>query len=104
MLPGVASTNKRGVIARVVIGFRDGKGSFEDSYWDQASVLVQLGLLPGTLSVESVRKLQDFALPANGLIRRGGAERTALARRKPRAWTTASYELTLVRLFGPSTA
>jgi carboxymethylenebutenolidase len=43
-------------------------------YWDQASVLVQLGLLePGHLpvaGVETARKVGDPTLPSNELIRR----------------------------------
>jgi len=46
MLPGVAPTNKPVSAAFVVIaGVEDGKISYEHIYWDQASVLVQIGLL-----------------------------------------------------------
>ena len=46
MLPGVAATGKRVEVAIVVIiQFEDGKIAHEHIYWDQASVLVQLGLL-----------------------------------------------------------
>ncbi len=46
MLPGVAPTGKKVVVAIVVIaGVEDGKISYEHIYWDQASVLVQIGLL-----------------------------------------------------------
>ena len=46
MLPGIAPTGKRVEIATVaVVTFRDGKLFNEHIYWDQASVLVQLGLL-----------------------------------------------------------
>jgi carboxymethylenebutenolidase len=46
MLPGVAPTNKRVEIPLVVIvHFRDGKLAHEHIYWDQASVLKQIGLL-----------------------------------------------------------
>lgn len=46
MLPGVAPTGRRIEIALVVIvDFKDGKVSSEHIYWDQASVLVQAGLL-----------------------------------------------------------
>ena len=46
MLPGVAPTNKRVEIPLVVIvKFRDGKLAHEHIYWDQASVLKQIGLL-----------------------------------------------------------
>lgn len=46
ILPGIAPTGKTVEIALVVIvGFRDGKISHEHVYWDQASVLAQIGLL-----------------------------------------------------------
>jgi len=75
MLPGVAPTGKRVECALVVIvHFRDGKLAHEHIYWDQASVLVQLGLLdPSGLPVagkETARKLADPSLPSNALIQR----------------------------------
>jgi carboxymethylenebutenolidase len=46
MLPGLAPTNKRVEVPLVVIvKFRDGKLAHEHIYWDQASVLRQIGLL-----------------------------------------------------------
>lgn len=52
----------------VIIGFKDGKISHEHIYWDQAGVLVQVGLLdPAGLPVcgaESARKILDPSLPA----------------------------------------
>ena len=46
MLPGVAPTNKYVEVPLVVIvKFRDGKLAHEHIYWDQASVLKQIGLL-----------------------------------------------------------
>ena len=46
MLPGVAPTNRRVEVPLVVIvKFRDGKLAHEHIYWDQASVLRQIGLL-----------------------------------------------------------
>jgi carboxymethylenebutenolidase len=87
MLPGIAPTGKRVECPLVVIvHFRDGKLANEHIYWDQASVLVQLGLLdPSSLPVaglESARKLANPSLPSNLLIERakpgapGGAVRT----------------------------
>lgn len=75
MLPGIAPTGKQVQIPLVVIvRFRDGKLAHEHIYWDQASVLVQLGsLAPGDLPVagaESARKVIDPRLPANLLITR----------------------------------
>jgi carboxymethylenebutenolidase len=75
MLPGVAPTGKRVECPLVVIvHFRGGKLSNEHIYWDQASVLVQLGLLdPSSLpvaGVETAKKLANPSLPANHLIER----------------------------------
>jgi carboxymethylenebutenolidase len=69
MLPGVAPTGKPVEIAvAVVAGLKDGKISHEHIFWDQASVLVQIGLIdPKGLPVvgaESARKLLDPKLPA----------------------------------------
>ena len=75
ILPGIAPTGKRVEVPLVVIvHFRDGKLAHEHIYWDQASVLVQLGLLdPSKLpvaGVESARKALDPGLPSNTLIQR----------------------------------
>lgn len=49
LLPGVAPTGRRVEMALVVIvGVRDGKVAYEHIYWDQAGLLVQLGLLDPT--------------------------------------------------------
>ena len=46
MLPGIAPTNRRVEVPLVVIvHFRGGKLAHEHIYWDQASVLKQIGLL-----------------------------------------------------------
>eukprot|EP00890_Picochlorum_soloecismus_P005396 jgi/Picsp_1/5858/NSC_03217-R1_carboxymethylenebutenolidase len=46
MLPGVKPTNKHVEVPLVaVIGFQNGKVKFERIYWDQASVLLQIGLI-----------------------------------------------------------
>ena len=75
MLPGIAPTGKRVEVPLIaIVGFRDGKIAYERIYWDQASVLVQIGLLdPDTLPVvgiESARKVLDPNLPSNRLITR----------------------------------
>jgi carboxymethylenebutenolidase len=45
-MPGIAPTGRRiEVPLVVVVGFRDGKVDHEHIYWDQATVLVQAGLL-----------------------------------------------------------
>jgi carboxymethylenebutenolidase len=75
MLPGIAPTGKRVECPLVVIvHFRDGKLANEHIYWDQASVLVQLGLLDAAklpvAGVETAKKLADPSVPANHLIER----------------------------------
>ncbi len=69
MLPGVAPTGKPVVVAVVVVaGFEGDKISYEHIYWDQASVLIQIGLLDPTglpvVGAESARKVMDPTLPA----------------------------------------
>jgi carboxymethylenebutenolidase len=62
MLPGVEPTGKHVKVALVVIvHFRDGKLAHEHIYWDQATVLAQLGLIDTTklpvTGVESAEKV-----------------------------------------------
>jgi len=69
LLPGVAPTGMPvEVVVAVVVGFKDGKVSHEHIYWDQASVLVQVGLLDSkglpVGGVEVARRVKDPALPA----------------------------------------
>jgi len=46
MLPGIAPTYRRVEVALVaIVRFREGKLAHEHIYWDQASVLKQIGLL-----------------------------------------------------------
>jgi carboxymethylenebutenolidase len=75
MLPGVAPTGRRVELPHVaVVGFEDGKVAFERIYWDQASLLVQIGLLdPANLPVvgaEQARLVLDPKQPRNELIAR----------------------------------
>jgi carboxymethylenebutenolidase len=75
MLPGIAPTGKPVQVPLVVIvRFRDGKLAHEHIYWDQASVLVQLGLLDSSnlpvAGAESARKALEPTLPSNALIGR----------------------------------
>jgi carboxymethylenebutenolidase len=77
MLPGIPPTGRRVEVALVaIVRFRDGKVAHEHIYWDQASVLAQIGLLdPDRLpiaGVASAKKVLDPSLPANALIRRAG--------------------------------
>jgi carboxymethylenebutenolidase len=69
LLPGVLPTGKPVEIAVVVIvGFKDDKISHEHIYWDQASVLLQVGLLDPTglpvCGAESAHKILDPKLPS----------------------------------------
>jgi carboxymethylenebutenolidase len=73
MLPGVPPTGKRVEIPLVaIVHFQDGKLAHEHIYWDQASVLVQIGLLDPTglpvAGVETARKVLDPHLPSNELM------------------------------------
>jgi carboxymethylenebutenolidase len=75
VLPGVAPTGRRVELPHVaVVGFEEGKIAFERIYWDQGSMLVQLGLLdPGHLPLTGAEQTeavlnQDY--PRNGLIDR----------------------------------
>jgi carboxymethylenebutenolidase len=75
MLPGVAPTARRVEVPLLaVIKFRGNKLYHEHIYWDQASVLVQVGLLDPALlpvaGVETARKLLDETLPSNALLAR----------------------------------
>ena len=69
LLPGVAPTGKAVEMAvAVIVGFQGDKISHEHIYWDQAGVLVQIGLLnPAGLPVtgaDSARKVLNPKLPA----------------------------------------
>jgi carboxymethylenebutenolidase len=75
MLPGIAPTGKRVEVPLVaIVRFREGKLAHEHIYWDQASVLVQLGLLDDdtlpVAGVDSARKALDPSLPSNALMGR----------------------------------
>ncbi len=75
MLPGIAPTGKRVEVPSVaIVHFRAGKVASEHIYWDQASVLVQLGLLDAATlpvaGVEVARKVADPSLPSNRLMSR----------------------------------
>src|SRR6476619_8449452 len=75
MLPGISPTGKRVEVPLVaIVRVRDGKLAHEHIYWDQASVLVQIGLLdPAKLpvvGVESAKKVLDPSLPTNELMKR----------------------------------
>jgi carboxymethylenebutenolidase len=75
LLPGVAPTGKHVRLAFcVVVGFEDGKVHHEHIYWDQASLLAQVGLidpeeLPVTGAEQAGNVLDPRARPLNELIR-----------------------------------
>ncbi len=73
--PGIEATGRRLEIPTiVVVDFREGKIAAERIYWDQATVLAQLGVLdPAKLpisGVEQARKVLDPSSPSNALIKR----------------------------------
>jgi carboxymethylenebutenolidase len=73
MLPGIAPTGRQiAVPVCVVVAFEEGKVSHEHIYWDQATVLVQAGLLdPGGLPVvgsEQAEALLDQRRTKNELF------------------------------------
>lgn len=76
LLPGVAPTGRPlELVLVVIISFENGKMSEEHIYWDQASALVQVGLLdPEKLPVvgaEAAHKMLDpKSVPSNALIKR----------------------------------
>jgi len=74
LLPGVPPTGRPVLLAVcVVAGFRDGKLTHEHIYWDQASLLVQVGLLdpaglPVTGAEQAEKLLAPRGIPANALL------------------------------------
>ena len=67
LLPGVKPTGKRVEVAFVVVvKIEDGKIAHEHIYWDQAAVLVQVGLLDPTglpvSGAEAARRILDPSL------------------------------------------
>ena len=57
-----------------IVRFRGGKLAHEHIYWDQASVLAQVGLINAEIlpvaGVESAEKVLDPSLPSNELMKR----------------------------------
>ena len=79
MLPGVAPTGRKVEIPLVaIVRFVDGKVAHEHIYWDQASVLVQVGLLetgsPPTAGVATAQKVVDNTRPSNEMMRKMARE------------------------------
>lgn len=68
MLPGIPPTNRFVEVALVaIVRFRDGKLAHEHIYWDQASVLKQIGLLTDpalpVFGAESAQKVRGVGPP-----------------------------------------
>jgi carboxymethylenebutenolidase len=75
LLPGVQPTGRWVRLPVVVVmGFGGGKVAYEHIYWDQASLLAQVGLLDRSMlpvtGAEQAEKILDKDLPANGLLSR----------------------------------
>ena len=76
LLPGVAPTGEQVEVPMVVVvHFVEGKIASEHVYWDQASVLAQVGLIDQeslpVSGAESAKKILDPAsVPSNGLMNR----------------------------------
>ena len=63
ILPGVKPTGKHAQV--VIVGFEDGKVAYEHIHWDQANLLVQLGLIDptGLPLTGAAAKLRDPSHP-----------------------------------------
>jgi carboxymethylenebutenolidase len=88
MLPGVPPTGKYVEVPLVaIVCFRGDKLYHEHIYWDQASVLVQLGLIDReglpVMGIESAQKLLNEQLPSNLLIRNCAVRRLGVANFPP---------------------
>lgn len=75
MLPGIPPTGRRVEVPTVaVVKFVGDKVAHEHIYWDQASVLVQLGLLDArglpVAGAATARKVLEKSLPSNELMKR----------------------------------
>jgi carboxymethylenebutenolidase len=68
MLPGVAATGRRVELPHaVVVGFEDGLVHHEHIYWDQASLLVQVGLLdPKLVPATGAEQARHLLARVNG--------------------------------------
>ena len=68
LLPGIAPTGKRVDLPHVVVmKFENGKVAHEHVWWDQASLLVQVGLLnPASLPVAGVEQARQLLRVAQG--------------------------------------
>jgi carboxymethylenebutenolidase len=76
--PGIDATGRRLVVPHVgIISFENGKISSEHIYWDQATVLTQMGLLNKSLPVigdTQCDRLLDANAPVSQLVKRGAPD------------------------------
>lgn len=74
LLPGIPPTGKRLEVPTIIIvTFENGKIASERVYWDQASVLVQIGLIDRSLPVlgaEVAHQVINPTQPMNALLQR----------------------------------
>ena len=75
LLPGIPPSGRAVEIPMVaIVKFEGDKLAHEHIYWDQASVLVQIGLLDRrglpVAGAETAQKVIDKSLPSNGLMKR----------------------------------
>jgi len=75
LLPGVPPTGRAVEVPAVaIVKFEGDKLAHEHIYWDQASVLMQVGLLDPTglpvAGVQTARKVMDKSQPSNELMAR----------------------------------
>jgi carboxymethylenebutenolidase len=75
LLPGIPPTGKYVEIPMVaVVRFRGNKLYNEHIYWDQATALVQIGLLDAktlpVAGIETAKKVLDESLPSNAMMKR----------------------------------
>ena len=77
LLPGVPPSGKRVELPHVVVmKFENGKVAHEHIYWDQASLLVQVGLLdPANLPVAGVEQARNLVAVAQRHRDHAGADR-----------------------------
>ena len=75
LLPGIPPTGKKVELPHVVVmKFENGKVAHEHVWWDQASLLVQVGLLdPASLPVVGIEQAKKLL----GIAKRRGDESTA---------------------------
>ncbi|KAK5114287.1 hypothetical protein LTR62_002538 [Meristemomyces frigidus] len=78
LLPGIPPTNKRVEVVMIsIVRFVGGKLESEHVYWDQASVLLQVGLLspkqvPGGFRKKGVSELPVWGAESARAVKRGG--------------------------------